>query len=593
MTTPEEQNKNGIENNEIPKIIPENQEEKETSPEELLEFANTEENNFKQETTAEISKLNSIDIDQPTFENIKNETRVEKELNAINSEAEKYINEVRQLIKESESLQKNPFYSSFEGIDLMDTGEDQRKKIEEMVNTGKISAEELEKIKSEISIETIQKDDIAKNEKMESLINMSKIFEKYNLQNGQEIIINGERHQVIEASKEKGFVHIGKLNERGGYSVESFYNPEDSERLAFDLNYKSETKEVNKVEQLIRSASSLPELYKVIQDVGGIQGSSEHYSADQIWERVRAYVNNQADENVITRTGGLREKVKELKTQREANKNQENMVPENKSEEKSESFGKNFETVKVKRSNGEIEDDWKLMGVQDGQAIVMKKDKNSGELIRKVIPENELKAINQESPSEKENSDENKIESIGEFTGVSYELWKETMPDVHLTAGNLTFRPDTNSGIKNILYFMDTNGDHYVSYTETDGTRQARKLYVTANNAGISQEVDPSVLDKNTKFDKSKEMSQDVLGKSYLAYVNNYNFWSEKNTDAMNQFYNMEKTYGQEHEFTKEKKQLWDQVSMKKQETIGVLHSMFNKLSQETKNRFGIKPNKI
>lgn len=43
-------------------------------------------------------------------------------------------------------------------------------------------------------------------------------------------------------------------------------------------------------------------------------------------------------------------------------------------------------------------------------------------------------------------------------------------------------------------YFVDKKGDHYVSYTETDGSKQARKLYIAANNAGISQEVDPSIL---------------------------------------------------------------------------------------------------
>ncbi len=598
MTTPED--KNNLENNEVPKVTPENLEQKEISQEELLNYLDNEEKSFKNETSEEINKSNSVDLDQPTFEKIKNETGVEEELNTINQEAEKYINEARQLITESEVLQKNPVHSSFEGIDLMDTGEDQKKKIDEMVSMGKISAEEVEKIKSEISNENIRQEEAVKNKETENLVNIKKVFEKFDLSLGKKMTLKDSRGfpvecEVVDFDKDKGIIGIAELNERGIPKVTTFYNPEDSERLTFDLNYKSESLEKNEkpnIEQLIQSVSSLPELYKVIQNAGGIQGSSENYSAEQIWERIRAYVNNQAEENIITRTGGLREKVKELKAQRETNKNQENPVAENKEvkEEKPESFGEGFKTVKVKRSNGEIEDDWKLMNVQDGQAIVMKKDKNSGELLRKVIPENELAITNQENQSEeKGNSSENTLESIGEFTGVSYELWKETLPDVHLTAGSLTFRPDTPSGIKNILYFMDTNGDHYVSYTETDGTRQARKLYMTANNAGISQEVDPSVLDKNTKFDKSKEVSQDVLGKSYLAYVNNYNSWSEKNNDAMNQFYNMEKTYGAEHQFTKEKKQLWDKMSEKKEETANILQKISNSLSVETKNKLGIK----
>lgn len=104
MTTPEEQNKNSVENNEVPKIILENQKEKGTSPEELLEFANTEEKNFKQETAEEVSKLNSVDIDQPTFEKLKNETSVENDLTEINTEVEIVVAEAKNQVGEKKSL---------------------------------------------------------------------------------------------------------------------------------------------------------------------------------------------------------------------------------------------------------------------------------------------------------------------------------------------------------------------------------------------------------------------------------------------------------------------------------------------------------
>jgi len=101
MSSPEEQNK--IENNETPKIIPENIEEKEISPEEFLEATNIEEQKFKQETTDETSKLNSVNIDEPTFEKIKSEDKVEENLSDINKEATEIINEARKEVSEEKA----------------------------------------------------------------------------------------------------------------------------------------------------------------------------------------------------------------------------------------------------------------------------------------------------------------------------------------------------------------------------------------------------------------------------------------------------------------------------------------------------------
>lgn len=93
MSTPEDVNKNNLENKEIPKVNPENLEQKEVSKEELLTYLDEEGKSFKNETSEEINKSNSIDLDQPTFEKIKNETGVEKELETINQEAENVISE--------------------------------------------------------------------------------------------------------------------------------------------------------------------------------------------------------------------------------------------------------------------------------------------------------------------------------------------------------------------------------------------------------------------------------------------------------------------------------------------------------------------
>lgn len=109
----------------------------------------------------------------------------------------------------------------------------------------------------------------------------------------------------------------------------------------------------------IQSATSLSELYKILKENGGVQGSTEHYSADQIWDRIRAYVNGEIDENKITRTGGLREKVKELKKQREVEKSSPKIEVNNPVDKINYFPGKK---VSIKRSNGAIESDWNIGG---------------------------------------------------------------------------------------------------------------------------------------------------------------------------------------------------------------------------------------
>lgn len=102
MTTPEDTNKNNLENKEIPKVNPENLEQKEISKEELLSYLDDEENKFKSETSDEISGANSINLDEPTFEKVKNETNVEQDLNTINQEAENVISETKnELVNEN------------------------------------------------------------------------------------------------------------------------------------------------------------------------------------------------------------------------------------------------------------------------------------------------------------------------------------------------------------------------------------------------------------------------------------------------------------------------------------------------------------
>lgn len=103
MITPE----NNFENNEVPKITPENLETKKLSQEEFLNWLNKEEKTFKNESIEQIDKSNSLGLNKETFEKIKNETGVEQELSNLDIEAENYVNEARNEIREQPEFENS------------------------------------------------------------------------------------------------------------------------------------------------------------------------------------------------------------------------------------------------------------------------------------------------------------------------------------------------------------------------------------------------------------------------------------------------------------------------------------------------------
>ena len=102
MTTHENTNpiKNNLENSEVPKVTPENLEPKEISNEKFSDYSKNEGVAFKNETAEEMEKSNSVNLDEETFEKVKNETGVEGELAEIDKESEKIIAESQQEINQ-------------------------------------------------------------------------------------------------------------------------------------------------------------------------------------------------------------------------------------------------------------------------------------------------------------------------------------------------------------------------------------------------------------------------------------------------------------------------------------------------------------
>lgn len=84
-------NKNNIENNERKEVSQEEIEQKEISQEELVGWLDQEEETFKKETKNELSKLNSIGLDEQTFEQVKIEINIDHDLNSIDSEMNQVV----------------------------------------------------------------------------------------------------------------------------------------------------------------------------------------------------------------------------------------------------------------------------------------------------------------------------------------------------------------------------------------------------------------------------------------------------------------------------------------------------------------------
>lgn len=86
-----QENLNNLENAEILKLNLEKVEQKEVSQEELLNWLDNEGAKFKLETREELSKSNTVDLDQSTFEKIKNETNIEQDLRSVEKEVDQII----------------------------------------------------------------------------------------------------------------------------------------------------------------------------------------------------------------------------------------------------------------------------------------------------------------------------------------------------------------------------------------------------------------------------------------------------------------------------------------------------------------------
>jgi hypothetical protein len=251
-----QENLNNLENAEILKLNLEKVEQKEVSQEELLNWLDNEGAKFKLETQEELSKSNTVNLDQSTFEKIKNETNIENDLNVITLEAQRAVNEASKQVKDipqktMAELRAPNITKKLEGT--FANGEDFSEanrialKINDLIETLPVEQQE------------------GASGKLKQLLN------------NKDLYYYKELHDILLKEKRS------------------------SEVIKQDVENKSFT-----------HAKDFDGVIKQVEAMGGIQGSSEFFTAEMIKDIIQGVRSGNKDINSVTSAGGLRSKIASL-----------------------------------------------------------------------------------------------------------------------------------------------------------------------------------------------------------------------------------------------------------------------------------------
>lgn len=227
-------------------------------------------------------------------------------------------------------------------------------------------------------------------------------------QNKGEAIVDGIEDPETKA---EGKEELREISEQVSEITESI----GETKAETGLNQKTES-----LDEKIKTANSFDELYKIIEEIGGIQGT-EYGTSEQIIPLIKNFVDGKAEINEITKGSGLRNKVLELvKVEEENEKNKEilrekqRLLPEFQtipgSIEIANPKYKEGDVVFIKRSNGDIENDWVVSGTilrvdknkNPIRAVVVGKKIENGDTIVKEFIESELDNLNKTITKEDE-----------------------------------------------------------------------------------------------------------------------------------------------------------------------------------------------
>ena len=121
-------------------------------------------------------------------------------------------------------------------------------------------------------------------------------------------------NQIDKETAKKLSDHIADLEEKASDPLIGKIGKEK----ARDILELEKERVKQKVESGISQAKSIPELYKVIDRSGGIQGSRDSFSPEELKKAIDAVVNvsrktgNITGDQLITRSFGLRDRVTEI-----------------------------------------------------------------------------------------------------------------------------------------------------------------------------------------------------------------------------------------------------------------------------------------
>ena len=147
-----------------------------------------------------------------------------------------------------------------------------------------------------------------------------------------------------------------------------------------DAEKQEEEKSAEKID--LKKASSFTELYSALDKLTEIKGTKRAYDAMLLKKIISGVRAGETDIGEVTRAGGLREVVESL------------LQKENDLVNKRWDDLKEGGVVKVLRSNGRIEDGWKILAKNpEGRTVTVYKEED-GKVKRKNIPAGELIEIN-------------------------------------------------------------------------------------------------------------------------------------------------------------------------------------------------------
>ncbi|HXK37728.1 MAG TPA: hypothetical protein VJ579_01530 [Candidatus Paceibacterota bacterium] len=135
----------------------------------------------------------------------------------------------------------------------------------------------------------------------------------------------------------------------------------------------------NQLSSKLSSAKNFQDLYRELDEVGGIQGSQKSYSSEELRGIITMVREDPTKIDYVTSAGGLRGVV-------------ENLI---KQETSSGPLEGNSSSIKVIRTNGDIESDWSIKeNAPEGYVVVTKVDPITGETLLKDIPSEEFYSSN-------------------------------------------------------------------------------------------------------------------------------------------------------------------------------------------------------